>query len=306
MKKSTKAMFRKHGWRIDRFIHNYLYFVYYHPYVRLVYRQFVVAARYLSHFGIMAPVLRTAFNRYHSKVLSAGNIRQILTLEEDIRLVSENNRQIIPYRYATDIILRNPEHIAVMDCPCKKARNVEHSCGQLNSCLAVGEALAQFWIEHCEKYHARRITQQEALELVRSLRKSGHITQAFFKVATGGQTGVICNCCPRCCVSLESTRLARLWNDNLSMNTESGYSVIHNADACKQCRACTAVCHFGAIRFHNGLRTYDRKLCMGCELCVEHCPEGVLSLYQDREKSLPLDMDLVRERICSQQDVLND
>jgi hypothetical protein len=28
MKKSTKVMFRKHGWRIDGFIHNYLYFVF--------------------------------------------------------------------------------------------------------------------------------------------------------------------------------------------------------------------------------------------------------------------------------------
>jgi len=306
MKESTKVMLRKHGWRIDRFIHNYLYFVFYHPYVRLVYRQFVAAAGFLSRFPIMIPLLRASFGRYHSKVLSAENIRKILTLDEDIHLVSEGNRQIIPFQFATDIILQNADCIAVMDCPCKKARAAEPSCGPLNSCLAVGESLATFWLEHCEKYHARRITQQEALELVRSLRKSGHITQAFFKVATGGHTGVICNCCPRCCVSLESTRLARLWGDNLSMNAESGYSVTYNAEGCVQCGSCAAVCHFGAIRFNDGLRTYDRKLCMGCELCVEHCLEGALSLYRDGEKSLPLDMDLVRERIRSQQERRHD
>lgn len=295
-------MFRRHTWRIDKFIHNYLYFVYYHPYVRFVHRQFVLAARYLSRFHFMVLVLKTAFNRYHSKVLSAGDIGKILTLEEDIHLVSEDNRQIIPYRYATDIILRNPEYIAVMDCPCKKARMKDHACGPLNSCLAVGEALAQFWIEHCEKYHARRITRQEALELIRSLRKSGHITQAFFKVATGGQTGVICNCCPRCCVSLESTRLARAWCKNLSMNAASGYSVRHNEHACRRCGECAAVCHFGAIRFRDGMRLYDRKLCMGCELCVEHCTGNALSLYIDEEKPLPLDMDLVRKRIPAKED----
>lgn len=293
-------MLRKHGWRIDRFIHSYVYFVYYHPYVRLIHRQFLMAARYLSRVRIMKPLLRTAFDRYHSKVLSSGDVRKILTLNEDIHLVSENNRRIIPYRHATDIIFSSPDQIAVMDCPCKRAKAAEHACGPLASCIAVGETLASFWLEHCGRYHARRITQQEALELIQSMRKSGHITQAFFKVATGGHTGVICNCCPRCCVSLESTRLARQWGDDLSMNAESGYSVSRRADRCRQCGSCAAVCHFAAIRIDNGFRRYDRKLCMGCGLCVERCPEEALVLYQDEAKALPLDMDIVREWIRSQ------
>jgi ferredoxin len=162
-----------------------------------------------------------------------------------------------------------------------------------------GKDLASFWIEHCEKYHARQITQQEALELISSFRKRGHITQAFFKVATGGQTGVICNCCPNCCVSLEATRLARRWSKELSMTAGSGYSVARDASVCKGCGACAAVCHFGALTFEDGLRTYERKLCLGCELCVEHCPQGALSLYSDGEKAFPLDMDIVREWIDS-------
>jgi ferredoxin len=30
---------------------------------------------------------------------------------------------------------------------------------------------------------------------------------------------------------------------------------------------------------------------MGCELCVEHCPECALSLEIDPDKPLPLDLD---------------
>jgi ferredoxin len=47
----------------------------------------------------------------------------------------------------------------------------------------------------------------------------------------------------------------------------------------------------------DGIRSYDRAACMGCELCVEHCTSGALSLYRDPEKPLPLDMDWVRERM---------
>jgi ferredoxin len=48
------------------------------------------------------------------------------------------------------------------------------------------------------------------------------------------------------------------------------------------------------VTVNDGTRTYDKNACMGCELCVEHCPEQALSLFQDPDKSVPLDMDLVR------------
>jgi ferredoxin len=36
---------------------------------------------------------------------------------------------------------------------------------------------------------------------------------------------------------------------------------------------------------------------MGCELCVEACPNGALSLLADPDKPLPLDMDFVKAEI---------
>lgn len=35
MRDFRRKLARIHGWRIDRFAHNYLYFDYYHPYVRV-------------------------------------------------------------------------------------------------------------------------------------------------------------------------------------------------------------------------------------------------------------------------------
>jgi hypothetical protein len=39
-------------------------------------------------------------------------------------------------------------------------------------------------------------------------RERGCITTAWFKVATGGRTGVICSCCSCCCVGIEGMRIA--------------------------------------------------------------------------------------------------
>ncbi len=286
-------MLKKHGWRIDRFIHNYIYFLFYYPYVKVVY--FILPVlKYLTWFKPIVPVGKMTFSRYHSKVLSSGDTRKIFELNEDISDLSNENKQIIPYKYATKIIFQEPEFIAVMDCPCKKSAKVPES--EINSCIAVGKGLASFWLDHCQKYHARKVTQKEALELIQKFRKNGHITQAFFKVATGGSTGVICNCHPDTCANLQATMLSSKIDKSLSMTAKSGYSVEHDPGKCKSCGTCVQTCNFGVIEFNNGNRSYNSNTCLGCELCVETCPEGALSLYTDPDKPLPLDLDKIKER----------
>ncbi len=284
-------MFKKHGWRLDRTLHNYIYFRFYYPYVKVLYR-FVQALNHATWFKPLVPLGRMIFNRYHAKILSHEDTCKIFSLKEDVRIVSDENKRIIPYKYATKILFSEPTHIAVMDCPCKLATHAPAE--DISSCLAVGKQLVDFWLDHCQKYHPRQITQQEALDLIRRFRQKSHINQAFLKVATGGSTGVICNCHPDTCVSLKATEFASRIDKNLSMSAESGYSVSCDQEKCAQCGTCEIVCHFGATKFVEGIRSYDREKCLGCELCVEQCPERALSLYVDPDKSAPLDLDRLR------------
>ncbi len=292
---STKQIFKKHGWRIDRAVHNYLYFVFYYPYVKIALVSGRIITRYFHWIRPLARVWKAVFERYHGKVLSLEDTEKILTLKQEIVATSEANRSIIPFHYAYKIILKDPEHIVVMDCPCKKATGAPAET--INSCIAIGKDIGQFWLENCRKYNPRRISQEEALALVKRLREKGHLNQAFFKVATGGSSvGVLCSCHPETCVSLIASRLTQQFDKNVSQVAPSGYSVKHKLELCGNCGACSRMCPFNAVRHTNGVRTYSRKECMGCGICVEQCPSGALSLYRDPEKVLPLDIDLIKDR----------
>ncbi len=293
MRESTKVLMKKHGWRFDRAIHNYIYFAWYYPYVKFV-SILLKPIKYLTWFKPLKYVGNFVFNRYHCKVLSADDTRKIFELNENVAIDGEDNKKIIPFKYAQKILFTDPEFIVVMDCPCKKSMNDKEE--NINSCLVVGSGTGKFWLDRCKKYNARVLTQNEALDLIRSFRKKGHVTQAFYKVATGGSTGVICNCHPDTCVALRASALTKKIDPHTYMSEKSGYSIKHDSTKCTLCGTCESTCHFGAIRVDGKSWTYDRDACQGCELCVESCPNGALELYSDPEKSLPLDLDLLRER----------
>ena len=172
-------------------------------------------------------------------------------------------------------------------------------CQPVASCIAVGRPVVDFWLEHCDKYNVRRITREEALDIIKECRATGHINQAFFKVASGGSMGLICNCCPKCCVSMKATALAQKikGGEDISQYVASGYKVNHDADKCKLCGDCAAVCHFKAIELKEGKWVYHEQACMGCELCVESCKQGALTLAWDETGLIPLDIDLVKEKL---------
>ncbi len=295
MKRSTRNIARIHGWRLDRTVHNYIYFAYYHLYVSAL----IKSSRALSRAGLK-PVLRYSlaflFERYHSKVLGPEDVRKIITLKEDVVFGPDESKRIIPFDHANKLILKEPGFIAVMDCPCRLARG--RTCQAPGVCMAVGRTYAEFWLEHCDKYHVRKVDQAEALVIIREARERGCITTAWFKVATGGTTGVICSCCSCCCVAMEGMHLGKMFDQGLSNIIPSGYAVVLDRDKCTSCRQCSRVCMFKAITFdEDDLFTYGSAACMGCGLCTEACGPGALSLVRNRANSDPLDVDELREKL---------
>ena len=122
----------------------------------------------------------TFADTYHGKVVPLEAATQLVTVEEDIRLT--DLEQVIPYARARDIVLQNPDHIVVLECPCRASR--PNPCQPLDVCLIVGEPFASFIAEH-HPDRSRWLTSEEAVEVLHAEDERGHVHHAFFKDATG-------------------------------------------------------------------------------------------------------------------------
>jgi ferredoxin len=216
---------------------------------------------------------------YHGKVLSLDSATRLVTVNEEIHLT--DLEQVIPYSRARDIILKQPDHIVALDCPCRASRS--NPCLPLDVCLVVGEPFASFVVEH----HAQRsrwITPEEAVEILSSEHKRGHVHHAFFKDAMLGRFYAICNCCACCCGAMQAHQ------KGVPMLASSGYISTVDGDLCIGCGDCIDACQFLALTVIDGVAQVDKVKCMGCGVCISRCFQDALSLTRDPSRGEPLEI----------------
>ncbi len=221
----------------------------------------------------------TFADTYHGKVVPLETARQLVSIKEPIHI--EDLEQVIPYTKARSIIMQHPDHIIVLDCPCRSSR--EHPCLPLDVCLIVGEPFAGFVHDHHPE-RSRWITSEEADQILQAEHARGHVAHAFFKDAMLGRFYAICNCCSCCCGAMQAQR------NGVPMLTASGYRAEIDADLCIQCGTCNAYCQFGALSLDDFASVVDSEKCMGCGVCVDKCPQGAIELVLDPLKGQPLEI----------------
>jgi len=294
MRRRSTRQFRNEGKRIRGygfldFLHGYIYARWPYAYIGLakgtrrvpwILKPFVGALAWLllrSAMGRSSEAKQVFADKYHGKVVPTDQAEQLVTLDEPIEL--RNLERIIPYATAKDILLADPDHLAVLECPCRA--EVENPCLPLDVCLIVGEPFAQFVLDHHPK-RSRKISQQEAVDILRAERDRGHVHHAFFKDAMLGRFYAICNCCTCCCGAMQATR------NGTPMLASSGFLAKLIEDRCVGCGACESVCPFEAIAVEGGLAKIDETQCMGCGVCVAKCAQEALRLERAPEKGEPL------------------
>jgi Pyruvate/2-oxoacid:ferredoxin oxidoreductase delta subunit len=221
----------------------------------------------------------TFADTYHGKVVPLQAAEQLVHLHDDLRI--PDLEQVIPYERARAIIMKNPERIVVLDCPCRASR--QHPCLPLDVCLIVGDPFASFIREH-QPHRSRWITRDEAVAILRAEDERGHVHHAFFKDAMLDRFYAICNCCECCCGAMQAHR------SGTPMLAASGYVSQVDADLCIGCGDCNPFCQFAALELSDAVNQVLYEKCMGCGVCISKCKQGALSLVRDEAKGIPLEI----------------
>ncbi|UCF28299.1 MAG: 4Fe-4S binding protein [Chloroflexota bacterium] len=281
------------GYRLFDFLHGYVYARWPYLYISLgkeEHRLSPALAKISNTINrLLLPLLnpngsgnnsrQTFAETYHGKVVPLEAAKQLVSVQEDVRI--ENLEQIIPYGQARDIVLKNPDHIVALECPCRAAK--AGACQPTDVCLIVGEPFASFVKEH-HPSRSRWIDSEGAVEILRAEEERGHVHHAFFKDAMFGRFYAICNCCACCCGAMGANRRGT------PMLASSGYVSMVDEDLCIGCGDCNDYCQFFALSVNNGYATIDQSICMGCGVCVTHCPQDALTLIHDPTKGEPLEI----------------
>ncbi|WP_028581293.1 ATP-binding protein [Desulfogranum japonicum] len=218
-------------------------------------------------------------NTYHGKVIALGEAKKLVTV--NIPITIEDLEQVIPYERARSIILKNPDHIVVLDCPCRVTS--PNPCFPVDVCLIIGEPFASFVLDHHPE-NCRAITGHEAIKILEQEHQRGHVHHAFFKDAMLNRFYAICNCCSCCCGAIQA------WNHNTPMLASSGYVVDRVQERCLMCGLCVPVCQFNALYLLEDNIQIDREKCMGCGVCISKCPHKALELKRDMHRGTPLEV----------------
>ncbi len=219
-------------------------------------------------------------DHYHGKVLTHEEAEAIVSSKKDIPL--RDLDQIIPYPAARNLVLKGPPDVVVYECCCRHARATP--CQPTQVCMILGKPFTDFILEH-NPHSSRRLTQTEALELLRIEHERGHVHYAWFKDACLNRFYAICNCCKCCCGGIEA-----MTKYGIRMMTSSGYVAEVNPDLCNLCEACVDACPFQALSTNEKGLERNWEACMGCGVCVEKCPLEAMSLVREEKKGVPLDV----------------
>jgi NAD-dependent dihydropyrimidine dehydrogenase PreA subunit len=281
---STREALRVGGWRgilNGSALHGYVYARWSNQYLRLLIHTILPR---LSPEG-----KQRLADRYHAKVLTPDQAEAIVTLDQPIPL--QDLEQIVPYPVARDLVLAGPPDVAVYECGCRHSR--DNGCKPTQVCMVVGQPIVDFVLEH-NPQSARRLTQAEALQLLREEHERGHLHSAWFKDAILDRFYVLCNCCSCCCLGITG-----MMQHGMRFMAPSGYVAQVDEELCAACAACEEACPFDAIQV-DGRAVVRWEDCMGCGVCVGQCPNGAISLVRDEGKGLPLDVRLLAQQAVSQ------
>jgi ferredoxin len=185
------------------------------------------------------------------------------------------SRPVAPYEDVKELI-KKQDRIALTKCFCAAHQQLlESTCDQpLEVCMMLG-FYAEYYIE---QGMARKISQEEALEVLAKAEEAGLVHQ----IPDTRDPGAICNCCPDCCGELRMLKML----PNPAALIPCSYFCQLDPDSCNGCEICVERCSMGAISMtEDQVASINLDRCIGCGLCINDCPEEALTLVDKPEEA---------------------
>ena len=202
-------------------------------------------------------------------------VMRVIPVEESIKV----EHHIANYDELRQLIKVSGDQIAVQECFCKKAGDLKEQPCQATErrelCMSFGD-LAELYIE---EGWARRLDQEEALEMARLNEQEGLVLMP----GNAQEPKYFCSCCSDCCLVLNLIKNY----PNPSDAVASNYYASVNAELCTSVGDCVARCPIDAITLVDGLATISLARCIGCGLCVPACPEHAISMTKKEVETIP-------------------
>ncbi|HEC37005.1 MAG: Ferredoxin [Candidatus Lokiarchaeum sp. GC14_75] len=196
----------------------------------------------------------------------------------------EDPRKVMPYEDIIKVI-ENLEYHSVSLCPCARKYNIVpefYECSHdFERCLHFGD-LGRYCVE---QGLGREITKEETLEILKRAADEGLVHGV-----SNSQENIdtICNCCPDCCVFLDS--LVKMPGIIPRGHQPSNYIREFREENCIACGVCEKVCPMNAIELKDKKVIFDPERCLGCGVCVYKCKQNATYLkHREGEQNFPKD-----------------
>ena len=214
------------------------------------------------------------------RFLDAFIARHRPTVERKVQgLEAENalpNDTVLLLREVEEMIDSAAE-IVVQPCDC---RRLGQYCDRpVEVCIWLDDGAR----EALDRGYGRRLTQEEAKELVRWADRKGLMHTADSEWQTRG-LHAICNCCACDCYPFRAAQEL----GSKGVWPRSRHVAVYDEERCTLCGTCVTRCHFGA--FYHDDQTLDvdgsakknvrfePARCWGCGLCANACPAEAIAM----------------------------
>jgi|GEM_PF-1027705 len=178
-------------------------------------------------------------------------------------------------------IIRSKDKIGIVPCFCRetadmyagKEDNCRHKSKKGNEiCIGFGD-FVDFYAD--VMHVGRRITADEALELIHKCSENGTAAMVLNDKTVEG----MCSCCPCCCGVVGGLRT---FGPGRALGHVSNYVAVRDDALCTNCGLCVKRCPTRGQSKKEGDEKvkFDSTRCLGCGLCVDTCPSKALKLVR--------------------------